>query len=119
MKVNGEAIYATHASPIGLLPWGRCTKKEIKGNSVLYFSVFDWPKDGQLVIPGLDKKAISATLLADGTSLDTSSTPAGLVIMVPEKSPDAIASVIKVTIKGLVSPVKTVETKKMKTGALD
>src|SRR5882757_4393331 len=24
MKVNGESIYATKASPFGLLPWGRC-----------------------------------------------------------------------------------------------
>ena len=28
MKVNGEAIYATTASPFKRLPWGRCTKKQ-------------------------------------------------------------------------------------------
>ena len=27
MKVNGEAIYGTTASPFKRLPWGRCTKK--------------------------------------------------------------------------------------------
>ena len=28
MKINGEAVYGTKASPWGLFSWGRCTKKE-------------------------------------------------------------------------------------------
>ena len=38
MKVNGESIYGTKASPFGLFPWGRCTKKENGKNTTLYFS---------------------------------------------------------------------------------
>jgi alpha-L-fucosidase len=44
MKVNGEAVYGTKASPWGLFPWGRCTKKENKKGTTFYFSVFEWPK---------------------------------------------------------------------------
>jgi alpha-L-fucosidase len=100
MKVNGEAIYDTKASPFGLFAWGRCTKKETGNNTILYFSVFDWPQDGKLSIPGLKNKIISAKLLAGNTVLKTQSSGDGLVIDVPEKAPDPIATVIKVAIKG-------------------
>jgi alpha-L-fucosidase len=119
MKVNSEAIYATKASPVGVLPWGRCTKKELNGNTVLYFSVFDWPKDGKLVVPGLNQSAISVKLLATGVSLPAKNSTDGLEISVPEKAPDAIASVIKVTVKGKVAGSAAGEKKKMKTGELD
>jgi len=38
---------------------------------------------------------------------------------VPDQAPDAIASVIKVTVKGKVSSIAAGGKKKMKTGALD
>jgi len=119
MKVNGEAIYATKASPIGTLPWGRCTQKELHGNTVLYLSVFDWPKDGKLTVAGLTQEITSATGLADGKSLKTKNSANGLEISLPDKAPDAIASVIKVTVKGKVANITAGEKKKMKTGALD
>jgi alpha-L-fucosidase len=103
MKVNGEAVYGTQASPLAPLSWGRCTKKEQKGNTVLYLSVFDWPKDGKLVVPGLQQPVSSAKLLATGKSLKTASLNDGLVITVPEKAPDTIASVIKLQVKGTVA----------------
>ncbi|HEY8898761.1 MAG TPA: alpha-L-fucosidase, partial [Niastella sp.] len=68
-------------------------------------SVFDWPKDGKLVVPGLQQPVISAKLLATGKTVSTSGTNDGLVITLPEKAPDTIASVIKVQVKGIV-PVK-------------
>ena len=100
MKVNGEAIYGTTASPFGLLPWGRCTKKAKGGNTVLYLSVFDWPRDGKLRVPGLKSAVIGATLLAGGNALTTSAGADGLVIDVPAKAPDPVASVIRVEMSG-------------------
>ena len=96
MKINSEAIYATKASPLGNLPWGRCTQKEQNGKTILYFSVFDWPKDGKLIVPGLNRTAEIATLLANGKSLSTKSGAEGMEITVPENATDSIASVIKV-----------------------
>jgi len=119
MKVNSEAIYASHASPIGTLPWGRCTRKELNGNTILYLSVFDWPKDGSLTIPGLKQQVTAASLMANGKPLKSESSADGLVIAVPDKAPDAVASVVKVTLKGKITPVVTDAKKKMKTGALD
>jgi len=62
MKVNGKAIYATTPAPFPTgVPWGRITQN---GNN-LFLMVFDRPKDGVLLLPGLKTKVQSACLLAD------------------------------------------------------
>jgi alpha-L-fucosidase len=119
MRVNGESIYGTTASPLGIFTWGRCTKKENKKNTILYFSVFDWPKDGKLSIPGLTNKIVSAKLLANGTALKTESNADGTIISVPGKALDANATVIKVEVKGKVEAVTAKPKDKMKAGELD
>jgi len=119
MKINGEAVYNTKASPFGLFAWGRCTKKELAGNSILYFSVFDWPADGKLTIPGLKNEIISAKLLAGNTVLKTAATAEGVTINIPEKSSDPIATVIKVEVKGKVENISVKSKDKMKAGELD
>jgi alpha-L-fucosidase len=103
MKVNGEAVYGTKASPWGLFDWGRCTKKETKNGTSLYFSVFILPADGKLTIPNMTNKVVSAKLLADGTKLKvTVSTDGILTIVLPSKALDPIATVIRVDVKGKV-----------------
>jgi alpha-L-fucosidase len=112
MKVNGESIYNTKASPFGLFTWGRCTIKENKGNTTVYISVFNWPADGKLLIPGLKNQVTAAKLLANGSTVKTTASADGLVIDVPAKAPDAIASVIKLEVKGVVaSGTATAKTK--------
>jgi len=102
MKVNGEAIYATKASPFGGLPWGRCTKKQQGGNTILYLSVFDWPKDGRLALPPMKGDVVKATLLANAAPLKTATADTGVVINVPDKPLDTIATVIKLEVKGVL-----------------
>jgi alpha-L-fucosidase len=43
--------------PLAKLEWGRCTKKVAAGGTTLYLHVFDWPKDGKLLVPGLKTKS--------------------------------------------------------------
>jgi alpha-L-fucosidase len=97
MRINGEAISATTASPFKeQLPWGRCTQKS-KGRTVkLYWHVFDWPADGQLTVPGLKAQPRKVWLLADRKkkALVTRMSEAGLNITVPGSAPDAISSTI-------------------------
>jgi alpha-L-fucosidase len=120
MDVNGEAIWKTQPSPFGLFPWGRCTKKVEQGKTLLYFSVFDWPADGQLTIPGLKNKIVSAKLLATGADLKTSATTSGTGISLPTSAPDKIASVIKVEVKGKVADrVSSKPKKEMESGSID
>ena len=122
LKVNGEAIYGTKASPFGLFPWGRCTKKDpdTQGtNTTLYFSVFLWPNDGKLSIPALKNEVISAKLLGNGTVLKTMATDEALVINVPDKALDPNATVIKVEVKGKVDVVSAKPKDSIKAGEKD
>ena len=99
MKVNGDAIYGTSASPFTHgVPWGRATQK---GNTV-YLHVFDWPKDGKLVVP-LSNKPVKATLLATGKVLEAAAGAGGVRIQVPAEAPDKIASVIALELDGPAS----------------
>jgi alpha-L-fucosidase len=118
-KVNGEAIYGTKRSPLAPLSWGRVTRKETNKGTTLYFSVFEWPKDGKLVIPGLKNEVVSAKLLANGTKVITKASADGLTINLPAQAPDAIASVVKIQLKGTVADVNAGPKDKMKSGELD
>jgi alpha-L-fucosidase len=108
MKVNGEAIYASKPSPLPPLSWGRCTEKQKADNTILYLSVFDWPKDGKLLLPGLKNEIISAKLLVNGNTLKVASDDDGVIIDLPVMAPDKIASVIKMEVKGTVANTNTV-----------
>ena len=93
MKVNGESIYGTTASPLGEVPWGRCTAKPGK----LYLHVFDWPKNGKLEVPGLKNKVKKAYLLADKNRtklLVTRTSGEKVVVTVPSKAADQINTVV-------------------------
>jgi len=102
LKVNGEAIYNTTSSPIGKLPWGCCTKKVNKKTTTLYFTIFSWPENGELLIPQIKNKVIKAEILTNGKRIKTTSSDEGLLIQLPKYAPDKIASVLKIKIKGLV-----------------
>ncbi len=119
MEVNGEAIYGTMASPLELLNWGECTRKERNGNTILYLSVFNWPKDGQLLVPALKNSVVSAILLANETQLSSLQTKDGLVISLPTSAPNQIASVVRLEVKGMVAKGNSEPKKKMQSGALD
>jgi len=92
MKVNGEAVYGTTASPFETPEWGRYTKKEGK----IFAHVFDWPNDAAITIPAKGMKEPRAYLLADKNhgDLKTECVEDGLLVRLPEKAPDPIASVI-------------------------
>jgi alpha-L-fucosidase len=100
MKVNGEAIYGTTASPFPRLPWGRCTTKARGERTTLYLHVFEWPGDGRLLVPGLRNRVSAARLLAGGARLRAEPTSEGVTLSLPAAAPDAIASVIRVEIAG-------------------
>jgi alpha-L-fucosidase len=94
MTVNSESIYGTAASPFAKLEWGRATRK---GNLV-YLHVFDWPKDGKLVVP-LRNNVKEARILG-AKQVKTKSGDSGVTIVLPKAAPDKIASVIKLTLVG-------------------
>jgi len=91
LNLNGESIYGTTASQFESLKWGRSTTKSQK----LYFHVFYWPLDGNLLVPGLLTEVESAYLMGEpNTSLKTKLNPDSTIIFLPEQAPDPIVSVI-------------------------
>ena len=103
MKVNGESIYGTTASPFTRLSFGRATQKP----GVLYLMVFDWPTDGQLLVP-MQGKVRSARLLGSDAPVacERSASQGGrLSVRVPAKPVDPACTVIKLELDGAVEPM--------------
>lgn len=97
IKVNGESIYSTKASPFPNIPtWGRITAKE----DSLYLHIYDWRS--VISLTGLKSKVESAVLLADRTrEIICTQEQCGslgydkLMIQLPGDAPDPDASVLK------------------------
>ena len=123
MKVNGEAIYGSGPTCFGdelgeavkakdgygkettvssANDW-RCTTKPGK----IYALIFNWPTSGKFEIAGLESKVTKAYLLAGHKKLKFKQTAAGISISLPDKAPDAIASVVCLEIKDATAKVKT------------
>ena len=99
LKVNGEAIYGTEKSPVGILESGRVTHKP--ATKTLYFHVYDRPANGVVELPGIKNDIVSARLLDGGKSLSTSKPEDHLVrIEVPGTAPDGNVSVIELRYAG-------------------
>ncbi len=97
VKLNGESIYGTTASPFHDLSWGRCT---VKGEK-LYLHVFNWPSTGRLAVKGLKNKVKEAYLLVDDNSkLKFTQTLNTLTIGVPPNPVDPVNTVIVLDIEG-------------------
>jgi alpha-L-fucosidase len=103
MKINGEAIHGTTASPFAALPFGRCTQKPVPGGTRLYLHIFEWPADRMLLLPGLTNKARKASVLgaAKGASLAFRQTDEGVLITLPASAPDTISTVVALDITGI------------------
>ena len=119
MKVNSSAIYATQASPLPDLSWGRCTMKDNGSNTTLNLFIFDWPADGKLVVPALANKVINAKLVAGNKSLTAKNVKGNVVITLRKNAPDKIASLVQLNVAGKVANVNIKGSKKMNTGELD
>jgi alpha-L-fucosidase/lysophospholipase L1-like esterase len=95
-KTNGESIRGTERTPLAPQSWGEST---LKGND-LYLHVFDWPKDGKLLVGGLKAEISQASLLAEPkTPLPVERIGPDVQITLPTSAPDTADSVIAVHCK--------------------
>ncbi len=97
MKVNGESIYGTTASPFSKqLEFGRATSKADR----VYLHVFDWPADGNLRVPAWGKTVRKGYLLTNPkSSLNFTKSGDGLTVHVPSQAVDPIATVVVLEMK--------------------
>ena len=106
MTINGGAIYGTTASPFSRrLPWGRCTQKISGDVTTLYLHVFDWPANGQLIVPGLKSRVRKAYLLADRSQqkLAAKMLTEGVQVTLPANAAGAFSTTVVLEIKGTVA----------------
>lgn len=101
MNVNGSAIYGSSASPFTRqLPWGRCTTKTSRHATTLYLHVFDWPADGKLDVPLLNKIKSASLLAGPSAPLKTEAGKNGMTIFLPQDAPDKISSTVVLKMGG-------------------
>jgi alpha-L-fucosidase len=98
LKINGESIYGTTASPFAYLPWGRATTKNYK----LYLHVFDYPKDGKIKIPIANNITKAYLLSNPSVIIKTNKAEQYTYLQLPSEAPDKIASVIVLETKGTI-----------------
>jgi alpha-L-fucosidase len=91
LRVNGDAIYGANASPVERPEWGRYTQKD----NLVYAHIFDWPKNQQLKISGIENIKDAYILTGQGrTKIDLTKSKDGVTVKLPVSAPDPIASVV-------------------------
>jgi len=61
LRVNGDSIYGAQRTPLAVQAWGDTS---VRGDT-LYLHVFDWPRNGKLVVGGLLSEPERVYLLGD------------------------------------------------------
>lgn len=97
MRVNGDSIYgcaqaATEKSPA----WGRLTRN---GNR-LFVHIFEWPKDGRVVLKGLEADLSNAKVLGQKAPAIIEKVDGEWTISAPEAKPHTASTVIELKVDG-------------------
>ncbi len=101
-KTNGDSIRGTARTPLAVQAWGESTRR----SNTLYLHVFDWPRDGKLVVGGLKSPVKAAWLLADAKHSPLKAVrlnPLDWQLAVPAAAPDPVDSVVTVECEGEIA----------------
>ncbi|VGO18981.1 alpha-L-fucosidase [Pontiella sulfatireligans] len=96
LKVNGEAVYGTSHSPIGMMPWGRLTTK---GDDKVFLHIFEWPRDRfNMRLEQMSGRKIKRIYLLEQPEKSLEFVRSGMEVRfaVPQPCPDPIATVIAI-----------------------
>ncbi len=95
MRVNGEAIHGTDASPLARLrPRATCKPGRI------FVHLHEWPDDRLVTLTGLMNPVDGARLLANGEKLTVEGRPGSWTVRLPERMPDERVTVVEVSYSG-------------------
>lgn len=103
MKVNGESVYGTKASPFAHTDWGRITQKQSGGTTRLYLHVFERPEDGKIRLEGLENKVLKAYMLDSKNPVSFTQANNQVNLSLPAANGNGLVPVIVAEIAG--SPV--------------
>jgi len=103
VRVHKEAVFDTEVNPFKKLKWGYSSVK--RNTKQLYLQVFDWPKDGKLLVPGLKNNIKKAYHLSDKTkkNLEITSKDNNKIIGIGKHATDKNVSVVVVEYEGELS----------------
>lgn len=97
LKVNGEAIFNTEATPYEQKPsWGNVSLS--KDRQTLYLHILKWPKTGSISLSGLALDVKDAQFLANGQATKAQVNDKTLTVDLPAKAIDANNTVVKITL---------------------
>src|SRR5262249_44096159 len=100
MSANHDSIYGTVRTPLAVQAWGESTRRA----DGLYLHVFDWPRDGKLVVGGLAADIAGVRMVSSGGALRWRRlNDRDLEIDGATAAPDPVDSVISVTVSGGLS----------------
>lgn len=95
MRVNGEAIYGTDASPLARLRH-RATHKP----GHVFVHLHEWPADRTVSLTGLMSPVTGARLLANDEKLTVEGQPGAWTVRLPDRMPDERVTVVDVAYSG-------------------
>jgi len=94
MKVNGEAIRGTQASPFPAPKWGVYTKKR----ATIYAHIIKWPESGKIKVPIKISEITKLRFLADPNAHATMEADGdSTIVSLPETPTDSPVSVLAIT----------------------
>lgn len=102
MDSNKESIYGCTVCGVAKPNWGRVTQK-VDG-SAIFLHVFEWPDDGKLELAGLTEKVFKGSLLKNGEKVPVEQKRDQLLVILPHKPVDDIATVIRLDCNHATSP---------------
>jgi alpha-L-fucosidase len=92
LKKYGDGVYGTRGGPFKPGPWGAAT---CKGDRV-FLHIMKWPGDGPLKLPAVEARVVATRTLSGGQA-SLRQDDSGIVIDLPKKHRDEIATVIELT----------------------
>ena len=96
LKTNGKAIYGNVVSGIPVQNWGVTTRK----NDTLYLHVYQYPKDGKLIVGGLSADIKNAFFLATGKTVACHRFGnEDMIVQLPAVCPDTMNTVVALHLK--------------------
>jgi len=99
LKKYGLSIYATRGGPFKPGTWGASTYK----GRTIFVHVLNWP-DETLILPPIDKKIVSSTVMTGGTAT-VRQTAAAIEISVPKANRQALDTIIALLLNGYADEI--------------
>lgn len=100
LRVNGESVYGTQASPLGTMPWGRITCRRMdQGVTRLHLHLWDFTPATALLVAGVRNAPVHAMVLETGQRVKTEVGAQGVWVELPHELAGLSLPVIAMDLK--------------------